>query len=211
LGAALKKRFGNLTSEGKTQVGAMIAAITYWFVHSSAEWFWQIPAVTLPAIVYLAMLVGPWQRAGSTVGQWSRQPISIGGALLAVVAIAAVAPLYIAGHYLAQSFAAANPQEALVEVERAQRFNPLSSDLRQYEAELATQTGDLGRAEDAYRKAISLNPEHFAPYQSLAEHYENRGDLAAALSFYRKSLALNPLEAELNQKVDQLEAEVEAG
>src|SRR5215218_6395265 len=62
MGTGLWQRFKNLGSEGNAQVGAMVAAVTYWFVHSSAEWFWQIPAITLPIMVYLAMLVGPWRR-----------------------------------------------------------------------------------------------------------------------------------------------------
>jgi O-antigen ligase len=60
--AGLWERFRRLKAEGKAQVGAIIAALTYWFVHSSAEWFWQLPAITLPAMVYLAMLVAPWNR-----------------------------------------------------------------------------------------------------------------------------------------------------
>jgi hypothetical protein len=47
LGTGLVRRFAQLSSEGKAQVGAMVAAVAYWFVHSSAEWFWQITAVTL--------------------------------------------------------------------------------------------------------------------------------------------------------------------
>src|SRR5215218_249740 len=68
--AGLSARFGRLDPEGKGQVGAMVAAVTYWFVHSSAEWFWQLPAVTLPAIIYLALLVGPWQLRRSRIPQW---------------------------------------------------------------------------------------------------------------------------------------------
>lgn len=53
----LWKRFTDLNAEGKAQVGAMVAAITYWFVHSGAEWFWQLLAITMLAVAYLAMLV----------------------------------------------------------------------------------------------------------------------------------------------------------
>src|SRR3712207_9300172 len=48
------------------------AAITYWFVHSTAEWFWQLPAVTLPAVIYLALLVAPWQRIEAVPLRWPR-------------------------------------------------------------------------------------------------------------------------------------------
>src|SRR3712207_8331662 len=94
-----RERFGRLGAEGKGQVGAMVAAVTYWFVHSSAEWFWQLPAVTLPAIIYLALLVGPWQLRRTRVTRWSLRLVGAGAAALALVA---VAPLYAADLYLTQ-------------------------------------------------------------------------------------------------------------
>jgi uncharacterized membrane protein (UPF0127 family) len=204
LGAGLWKRFSHLSSEGKAQVGAMAAAVTYWFVHSSAEWFWQLPAVTLPAIIYLAMLVGPWERLEAAPVRWHLRVVGIGVALLAV---ATVAPLYVANRYLEHSYATTNSEEALAAAERAQLSNPLSSELSQREAELAMQSGDWDRAQGAYRNAIELNPEHYASYLFLGEFYEQRGDLAAALSSYEKALALNPLRPELNRGVLELSAQ----
>jgi tetratricopeptide (TPR) repeat protein len=134
-------------------------------------------------------------------------PLRLVGTVLAVLAVATIAPLYIAERYLTQSYASANPEMALTGVERAQRFNPVDPDLRQREAELALQVGDWPRAEDAYRSSIRLNPEHYAPYVLLARFYEERGELEKALSLYREALSLNPLDEELNQRVERLEAE----
>jgi hypothetical protein len=116
LGAGLWTRFRYLDSEGKAQVGAVVAAVTYWFVHSSAEWFWQLPAVTLPTIVYLAILAAPWRRGFDPPPRWPTRALGAGAAL---VAAAYVAPLYAADYYLAQKEASTDPQEALVAVERA--------------------------------------------------------------------------------------------
>jgi hypothetical protein len=126
LGAGLWKRFSDLDPEGKAQVGALTATLTYWFVHSSAEWFWQLPAVTLPAMVYLAMLVAPWKRVESTP---ARRPLRAAGASTATLAMVIVAPLCIAERYLGRSYATTNPEEALVEVERAQAYDPVSPEL----------------------------------------------------------------------------------
>ena len=68
----------------------LLAAIVYWFVHSSAEWIWQIPAATLPAMVYLAMLVAPWNTGEETAS--ARWPLRVIGAGVAVLAAAVVTP-----------------------------------------------------------------------------------------------------------------------
>jgi hypothetical protein len=212
--AGLWERYRNLHSEGKAQVGALVAAVGYWFVHSSAEWFWQIPAVTLPAIVYLALLVSPWRRVGAASAfsgrPTPRWPLRTAGIGVAVLTVAIVGPLYVADHYLERSRATIDPAEGLTMVERAQRFNPLNSRLPEQEAELAIETGDWNRAEDAYNRAIQLNPEHFAPYMFLATAHERRGNFEKALLYYQKALTLNPLSNDLDRHIRQLES-AEAG
>jgi uncharacterized membrane protein (UPF0127 family) len=194
VGAGLRRRFGSLDSDGKAQVGAMVAAVAYWFVHSGVEWFWQVPAVTLPAVVYLAMLVGAWERAENASPRW---PLRAVGAGVAVLAVAAVTPLYVADRYLTQSYVAQALGGGLPAVERAQLFNPASSELRLREAELAARSGDWDRAEEAYRDAIRLNPDHFLPHALLAQLYVARGDPTAALSSYLEALARNPFDEEV--------------
>src|SRR5215217_3355479 len=201
LAAGLSERFGRLGPEGKGQVGAMVAAIAYWFVHSSAEWFWQFPAVTLPAIIYLALLVGPWRRTEVVPARW---PLRLVGAGAAILAVAAVAPLYAADRYLTQSGTSSNPDEALEAVERAQRFNPASPELNQQEAKLAIKRGDWEWAEDELEDAVRLNPEHYTQYEVLAQFYELRGDTEAALSYYREAFFLNPPNPDLQRRVAEL-------
>ena len=195
LAAALWERFRNLRSEGKAQVGALMAAVTYWFVHSSAEWFWQMPAVTLIAIAYLAMLVSPWRVDAAP--EPLRWPLRAGGVGVAALALLIIAPPYLADRNLARSYAVADPKPAFAAVERAQGYNPLDPRLPQREAELAVQAGKEDRAEDAYKQAIRLNPRHYAPYAFLAEFYEAVGAKKEAREYYQKAHALNPLDPEL--------------
>ncbi len=212
LAAAVWQRFWRLNAEGKGQVGAMVAAVTYWFVHSSAEWFWQLPAITLPAMVYLAMLVAPWKQASSATASPTRWPLRAAGAGLAVAMIAAIAPLYVADLYLQESEASeGNPWVALMAVERAQKANPVNPWLAQREAELAWRIGDWPRVEHSYRRAIRLNPEHFAPYYLLAVFLEKRGELEEALSLYRKASSLNPLDEDVKTRLTRIEAQLDKG
>ncbi|WP_243638116.1 O-antigen ligase family protein [Rubrobacter taiwanensis] len=194
-------RFRELNPQGKAQVGALLACVAYWFVHSGAEWFWQMPAITLPAIFYLALLAGPWGRSNASASGWTARAA---GLVASILTLAAVIPLYAADHYVQRSYAAESPQEALELVERAQRFDPLNPRLAQREAELAMSAGDWERVELSYRRAIELNPEHYAPYMFLADFYERRGELEKALEMYQEALRRNPLDSDLNRRAVHL-------
>jgi len=198
--ASLWQRFTSLHSEGKAQAGALTAAVTYWFVHSSAEWFWQIPAVTLPTIVYLAMLVAPWRlEPASYPLQW---PLRVGGVGIAALAVLVVAPLYAADLQLSRSYASESPEASLAAAERAQEYNPLDPRLPQREAELASRLGDAERAEEAYGRAIDLNPRHYAPYALAAGFYEKRGQEEQMRKYYEEAAARNPLDKTIKRGLE---------
>lgn len=203
--AGLRQRFGQLNSEAKAQIGAAIAAVAYWFIHSGAEWFWQLPAVTMPAFIYLAMFVTPWRRRETRPLRW---PVRAGALVAGVVAIAVISPLYISNMYLQRSYDAGSPANALEHTERAQTFNPLDPEIYNREAELAIEAGQWDRVEDSYRAAIQRNPRHYESYMFLGDFYQRRGELEKALDLYKEALARNPLEPKLQLKVSQLEEQV---
>lgn len=202
VGGGLIHRFRRLSTEGKAQVGAVTAAVTYWFIHSSAEWFWQIPAVTMPAIVYLAMLVAPWHRTEADSRLW---PLQAAGSVIAVIAVIIALPLFLGDFYSQRSESAEDPRVALRAIERAQVFNPLDPGLPQREAELAIEVEDWSRVRDSYSQAIRLNPEHYGPYYLLGLFNEKLGEREEALRLYRKASTLNPLDEEIERHISQLE------
>ena len=118
--------------------------------------------------------------------------------------VVSILPLCMADRNLEQSYEATNPKESFAAVENAQDWNPLDPQLPQREAELAMETGDWERVEDAYSTAIQLNPEHYEPYMLLGAFHEQRGELQQALSYYQKAQTLNPLDNELNRHINQL-------
>lgn len=195
------QRFGKLGSEGRAQVGALLAAVCYWFVHSSAEWFWQLPAVTLPAILYLALLVSPWRETEPAILRW---PGRAAGTVAAALALAVVAPLYAADHALERSRSASDNEQALELVERARHLNPLDHRLAVRRAELTIENGDWAAAKQAYTEAISLNPDHYASYMFLAELHERRAKYEEAASYYHEALERNPHSTELKKSLQSL-------
>lgn len=208
----LHKRFMLLNSEGKGQIGAVMACLTYWFVHSSAEWFWQIPAITIPALIYLAMIVVPWVRVGEDEEVfWPLdRPLRLAGIGLAVLALAAVGPLYLSDYYKQRSDAADNPWISLGQLERAQTFDPLNSNLAREEGDMAYRIGDIPRASESYARAIALNPDYYANYSVLGGFYEQLGEPQRALDLYRKAEELNPMDDEMVIARERAQAQVEA-
>jgi tetratricopeptide (TPR) repeat protein len=207
LATGLRRGFRRLDAEDRALTGALAASVFYWLVHSSFDWFWQIPAVTLTAILYLAMLAAPWNAGENTPSEaapanWS---LRLCGATLATVVIVAVAPLYIADLYLARSTAAEDPRTALSLIARAETFNPVDPYLPQHEAELAAHIKDWRRATQAYKRSIELNSRSYVPYELMASYYERRGDTEEALSLYREASSLNPLASNLRREVMRME------
>jgi hypothetical protein len=65
-----------------------------------------MPAVTLPVIVYLALLVSPWERIEMLSGSSRRffgWPLRACGIVVAVLVVIVVLPLYVADYYLERS------------------------------------------------------------------------------------------------------------
>lgn len=205
--AGLWKHLSDLNSEGKAQVGAVLASVVYWLTHSSVEWFWQMPAVMFPAMVYMAMLVAPWNRLGDEEEPYapSDRPLKLAGVGIVVLTLAVVSPLYVADRFHRNAEAEENPWVALSWLELAQSVNPLDPVLAREEGDLALRIGDIPRSTRAYARAIRLNPEHYASYAVLGSLYEQVGQNERAVSLYQESLQLNPLDPELQENVERAE------
>ncbi|WP_273887054.1 O-antigen ligase family protein [Rubrobacter naiadicus] len=203
LGAGLRRRFGSLDAEGKGLVGALVAGVALWFVYSSSDWFWQLPAVTLPAMVYLGMLAAPWRRGHASGEVPQRLALRLAGAGVAVVALAAAGPLWAASALSARAADAPTPAKALSGLRLAREVDPVSPDLAVQAASFASDAGEYRLAARYYRQAIALDPEDYAPYMFLATYHERRGEWKAAARYYREALARNPLDARLKAAVEK--------
>jgi O-antigen ligase len=196
VGGSLRRQ--RLNAHGKGFFGGLVASAAYWFVHSGAEWFWQMSAVTLPAVIYLAVLATPWRLPPdlSVAARWPVRLAAVGAALTVAVA---VAPLFAADRLLHRGLETADGSEALAAVERAQRLVPWDPQLALWEAELAAREGRGERAETAYDRAIRLNPYHYAPYALLAANHQQTARPERAGALYREALRRNPLDPELQR------------
>ena len=183
--------------------GATLAAGTYWFVHTSIDWFWTYPAITAPVFA----LVGV--TAGSALG--AQRSVRLGRGRIAVaIAVAAVAvavvPLYLSERYVNDAYRTWGDdlQGAYSDLDRAQALDPFSDNAFIAEGAIARAAGDRQRAVDAFREAVGRTPDewvtHFYLGRLLAQDQPDEAkrelDIAAEL---------NPRSEEVEQALDELQ------
>ena len=163
---------------------AALGGFTYWLVHGSVDWFWEIPALggTAFALLGLAVGLGPGTRSiGRPAGV--ARPIAAGG--LAVVFLVAAASLF--GPWAAarqERFAAGewrrDPQAAFASLERARSLNPLSDRPDLLAGAIASRREDWPEMRRYFSRALERN--HFNWYAELelavAEALEGRPAVA---------------------------------
>jgi O-antigen ligase len=183
---------------------ALTAVVTYVF-HSLYDWDWDIPAVTLPAIVLLGVLIG----AADAQPHGSFAALGRAGRGLRAVALAAVT-LWLCSFGLSAvlpSLAASKASAALVtagsgkpgalqsalsSARLASDLDPLSDSGLRVQATVAIAGGQLQRARRYLLDALRRNPSDGQAWQSLAFVDVGLGDVRDGARAASRSLALDP-------------------
>ncbi len=178
---------------------ALLAAAVAYLVHSFYDWDWDIPAVTLPALLFLGVLAGARGRSSA-----SRAPLPIRGLLLAgltlwlcVFAASSVLPSLAASKAAGAVVAAASTspsqlQHAQAGAELASQLDPLSDAGLRVQATIAVNRGQRGQAIQYLLSALRRDPSDRAAWESLAFiEFDNRQFAAARLAAGR-ALELDP-------------------
>jgi O-Antigen ligase len=138
-----------------------------WLLHGSVDWFWEIPALSGPALGFLAVALSIRQPAVARAAQPAFVPtrragkIRVAGIVAAPVAlIAATASLgfpYLAVREIstANTVRAADPGAALSDLSDAGRLNALSAEPGRLGGTIALQNGLFFEARKRFAQAIS--------------------------------------------------------
>lgn len=199
LGAARARRLG---PSAAGLVAVCGASGTYWFAHTSIDWFWPYPAVTAPAMMLLGAACGPAVLAlESDRPVWWRPWLVTGLVVLALSAI----PLWLSERYVnsASQGWQVDPGQAFADLGTAQDLNPFSDWPILVEGEIARQAGDDQRAIDAFMRAAAKRPEEYAGFYRLAE-LTREDNPAFAREQISRALALNPLDAKVQALAERL-------
>jgi O-antigen ligase len=197
LGAAAVRRVRAATGIERSARLALLAAATAWAVHSLVDWDWEIPAVTIPALIAAGVAAAPSPRA--------RRNRSALPAPAAVAGVAALSAVLVAASALLPSMSESKRLEALrdagdgslreasSDADLARRLNPLSVEPLFVEANMAQIRGQDRRAAGLLVEATELAPDNYETWQRLAQLQLALGDNAGAARSIRRQAETNPL------------------
>lgn len=191
---------------------ALLAGIVIYGVHALFDWDWDIPGVTLPALVFIGVLTGAGGRTasvrraagnGSTVTPVAFGPgarlvalVAVAGALCAV-ALSGVVPSVAAGRASAAVVAASGSsgsalKQARSDAAEAARLDPLSDAGLLASATVAIRSGQYAQARAYLLQAVKRDPNDFQAWQRLTSVEFALGSAAGAYDAIQRVLALDP-------------------
>ncbi len=199
--------------------GACVAAALAWLVHGLVDWDWDIPGVTLPALLLLAVAVAatppslapdaprgatpPGLAGGGPSSARAAWPalLALAGVTLALAAFAASAILpdlsqSKAQDALAEANAARTPAQlarAQATAELAARLNPLAVQPLLDAAVIADRRLLRVAERDYLLRAVARGPYDAVPWDQLAYVAVALGDRAGLLSAVHQALAVDPI------------------
>ena len=185
----------------RRRVAAALALLpaAVWLVHGSVDWLWEFPALSIPALAFLAA-AGVVRRDHAGAAEPARRGgrlVAAGAIALALLAIAVIVPSYIAArdvswaatHWPAQRAAAYD------RLERARALNPLGQRASLTEGIIAVRAGELDRAQRAFGLAARREPQDWFARFELGLLASARGDRGAARREFAAARARNPRDA----------------
>jgi hypothetical protein len=183
---------------------ALLAGAVAYTTQALYDWDWDIPAVTLPALILLGVLAGsrglPARRDPRLPGPGTGARLVGAGVLTLVMclyAVSAVLPSLAAtkaqdAYVAASSNSRALLEQALATAETAARLDPLSDQGLTAAATISAHLGNLAAARRYLFDAVRRNPSDSGAWEQLATLETQIGDGRGLLAAAKRVLALNP-------------------
>ncbi len=160
--AVRARRRGSALARGAA--GAALLPLIVWLIHGSIDWFWEMPALSGPALGFLGVAVALAARPASAVQPALRRTrpllrvgysVSLGLSLCAALVVLAFP--YLSVRELSNGFDAGtrNPQAALHDLSLAADLNPLTPDPGRLAGAIALDSGRFVEAGRRFDQAIS--------------------------------------------------------
>ena len=191
-GLTAVRRLGGLA---RAVAGVCLVVFVSWLAHASIDWFWELPALTAPAIAFLAL-------AGASGGSPPRAPsrrarlgVWISVALVFALVVSFIPPWLSAREtrYAATEWRR-DYAGAIARLDRARRLNPLSDAPDLTAGSIAQRREDWGGMAAAYERALERNPFSWYSRLELALARAKQGRRADAAAELDRARELNPRE-----------------
>ncbi|MDX6414747.1 MAG: hypothetical protein QOH23_2157, partial [Gaiellaceae bacterium] len=190
-GLAVVTRLGKRTDLASGVARAGVAAAVYLAIHGSADWFWEFPALTAPALAWLGLA-----GSGSTRTLRAR-PVAFAAVGLASLAAAVSFAL----PWIAELDARhaidiwrKHPKAAFADLHHSRGLNPLSTRADLLAGAIASRTNDVPRMRDAFRAALGRDPRLWYARLELGIAESTLGRRRVALRQLQAARFLNPRE-----------------
>jgi hypothetical protein len=186
---------------------ALLGASAGWLVHGFYDWDWDIPGVTIPALLFLGLLAarGGMDRAVRPVGRLGgpspvARAAALGAAALALgtLALSAILPSWAASitdaalGSVTRTDSPAALERAETEADLASRLDTLSVEPLLAAASFAQRRGRAGQARKYLVDAVRRQPSSVPAWVELARLELQRGDLANVPIALRRVRELDP-------------------
>ena len=185
--------------------GAALLPLTVWLFHGSVDWFWEMPALSGPALGFLgmALALGPAREARRSEARRGLPRWALGAAgVIALVAAAVV----LGFPYLSvreQAAAAAvrdhNPAAALDDLADAGKLDPLSADPGRTGGAIALQSGNYNEAITRFSQSISREPGGWFAWLGRGLAESALGNADQARSDYAMAASINKRDPTVKQ------------
>jgi hypothetical protein len=200
LTAAVKaRRRGELLD--RMLVGAALLPLGVWLIHGSIDWFWEFPALSGPALGFLAMA----GRLGAAVDpSLARTPAQsrtrawsvlggFGGAVALVCAVVVLGVPFLAlrelSHAETASFTDVNA--SLADFHTAHRLNPFMSDPGSLGGTVALVNGRARLAGTLFTQATELEPGSWYSWLGRGLAASARGEVSIARGYLREAARID--------------------
>jgi O-antigen ligase len=177
---------------------ALFAGVVMFLVHGLYDWDWDIPAMAIPALVFVGILCGG--EGADRVGRLGYAARTAGVALVTLsacaFALSAALPSWAATKASDAIVQAAGSEADVSHAEAtaalAARLDPLSNAGLLVEATIAARRGQIARVRSLLISATRRDPTDATAWFQLAFADLSVGDAKAASQAGRRALALDP-------------------
>lgn len=199
--------------------GAALLPLVVWLIHGSIDWFWEIPALTGPALGCLAMACALGARDGAAVAAVSEPEVratsrpAVRAATVAAGVLALITAVVVLGlPYLAvreESVASdlrqSDPAKALSDLNTAGDLNPLSAVPGRVAGTIALEVGQYTTADARFGQAIDRERGGWYSWLGQGLAASALGHRALARHDFEVAAAINPREPVIHEALAQVD------
>ena len=206
--------------------GVALLPLVVWVIYGSIDWFWEIPALTGPALGFLGVAgalgsappAGNGDKPATTDTPlanhrptrrpvWVRALVAGAGVVALLAALYALVPAYLSVREvsIASDLRQSDPARALQVLQTAADLNPLNSDPGRIAGTIALQTGQYAIARERFQQSISREPGGWYAWLGAGLAASALGDRAAARHYLETAASIDSRDAVIRVALDRVD------